>query len=144
MEDSNKRIIVKNFIEYIMNVEENVKTCYIDFSYIKSKGWNIIFKIEDRAVIRDYNPYLLMNKFNKYFYKNANISIIKKIDEESISKFVSNIDFCEDKINEGYINLFFVIKYMNEKWYQRIFLDKSHDDESSILFNEDKNILNVL
>lgn len=144
MEDSNKIIIVKNFIEYIINVVNNVKTCYIDFSYIKSKGWNIIFKIDDRAVIRDYNPYLLMNKFNKYFYKNTNIAIINKVDEESISKFVSNIDFCIDKINDGYINLFFVIKYMDGKWYQRIFLDKSHNNESSILFNEDENILNVL
>lgn len=144
MEDNGKRIVVKNFIEYIINVVTNVDICSIDFSYIRSKGWNIIFEIEDRAVLRDYNPYLLMNKFNKYFYKNTNVSLNKKIDENSINKFINNIDFCIDKISNGYINLFFVIKYTDGKWHQRIFLDKSHETELSILYNEDDNILNVL
>ena len=144
MEENNKKIIVENFINYISNVINNIDECSIDFSYIKSKGWNIIFKVDNKAIIRDSNPYLVMNRFNKYFYKNTKIQIINKIDSDSINNFIQNIDFCTDKINEGYKDLFFVIKYIDGNWYQRIFLDKHQTDDLAVMFKEDKNIINVI
>ena len=144
MEENDKKIIVENFINYISNVVNNVSECNIDFSYIRSKGWNIIFEIDNKAIVRDYNPYLVMNKFNKYFYKNTKIEILNKIDSSYINDFIQNIDFCIDKIKEGYIDLFFVIKYVDGNWYQRIFLDKHQSDDLAIMFKEDKNIINII